>query len=114
MFIRVVAEQGFGIKAEKFANHPIAVGANPNRYGQVMTKFTHEMPSSPSNNNGNNHSWDNHYNSQRFPKHTPGNIFEKPKNDMKVFHFSVLKRNLINIFIFHVGKVKKMSNPKIS
>ncbi len=65
-----------------------------------MAKFRHVLPGSPGNNDRNNQGGNNHGNTQGFPKHTPGNIFEQPKNNMKVFHFTELKRNFVIACVF--------------
>ena len=53
VFKRVFTKQRFSIKMKKLADHPVTIGGNPYRDGQVVTQFTHVLPRSPGNNNSN-------------------------------------------------------------
>ena len=64
MFISKIANQRPGIKLKEFTDHPIGVGTDPDRDGQVMTEFRHVLSCSPGNNDGNNQGWKNHRNTQ--------------------------------------------------
>jgi hypothetical protein len=90
----------FGIEAGKLADHPVAVCGNPNGNGKVVAEFAHVLPCSPGNDDGHDQCWKNHYNAQWFPDHAPGHIFKQPEHDMQVFHFAVLQRNFIYLFVW--------------
>ena len=89
MFISVIAKQRHSIKFEKFTDHPIAIGTYPYCYGQIMTNLTHDISCTPCDNDGNEQRREYHRNPQWFPDHTPSYVFEQPKNDMQIFHFSI-------------------------
>ena len=72
----VFTKQDICIEMEKFTNHPVTVGNDPEGYGKVVTKFTHVLPCSTGNNDRNKECRKDHCNSQWLPYHTPGYIFE--------------------------------------
>ena len=47
VFECIVAPKRFAVKVKEFADHPVAVGCNPNGYGQVMAQFAHVLPGAP-------------------------------------------------------------------
>lgn len=91
------ADQRVVIEPEKLAHHPVRVGADPDGDGQVMAEFRHVPPGAPGNDDRYHQGRNDHDNPQWFPYHTPGHIFEKPENNMQVFHFSVAQRDDITV-----------------
>lgn len=95
MLITVSGPKRVCIKVKKFADHPVAVGHDPHTNGQVMAKFTHNMACTPGYNERNNKGGKNHQNAQRFPDHTPGEVFKKPENNVQVFNKTPLAGNAV-------------------
>jgi hypothetical protein len=107
VFVSKIARKVLSIKPKEFAKHPIRVGADPDGYGKVMGQFRHVLPCSPGDDNGNDECGKDHGDAQGFPDHAPGHVFEKPEDDMEVFHFAVAEGDSISGFFTHAFKCKK-------
>ena len=79
MFIGNVPINDVSVEVEKFADHPIGVGRNPNHNGKIMAELTHQMPCSPSDYNGNEECGEDHGYPHRTPNHAPADVLEQPK-----------------------------------
>jgi len=90
------------VKAQKLANHPVRISRDPERDGQVMDELRKQLAGTVSNHYGHDQGREDHDDAQRFPDHAPANIFQQPKNDVKIFHFTVLKRDAV---FCHVPKI---------
>lgn len=89
MLICVLAKNSDRIEMQKLTDHPIRVGSDPNYDCKVMANLTHILSRSYSNYNSNYKGWKDHGYSQWTPDHTPADIFQKPKNNVQVFHFTI-------------------------
>jgi len=102
MFHAILPPKWQAVKMKEFTDHPITVGADPDRYSQVMTKFRYHFPGPPGNNNSDNEGWGDHEYAQEPPIHAPGNILKKPEYNVQVFHPAVPKGDAVNRrTIFH-------------
>jgi hypothetical protein len=98
MFVGVVSKKYMRIKASKLTYHPIRVGAYPKYDSNIMAYLTHILSISVCDNDGNNECRKDHSNTKRAQNHTPADIFKQPKNNMKVFNFSVADGNVVSFF----------------
>ena len=62
MFVSEFSKKMFGIKSNKFADHPIRVGGDPDGDGEVVGKFRHILTRSPGDHNRNDQRWKDHGN----------------------------------------------------
>ncbi len=119
VLIGIVPKKVLGIEPGKFADHPVTVGGNPDRDGQIVAELAHVLPCSPGNLYGNNQCGDYHDNAQWFPDHAPTDVLEQPENNMEVLHFPVLEWDVVGRFLvahqfwFSVGiKIGISQTPK--
>lgn len=106
VFESVNVKKHIGIKMKELTYHPIRVGRNPEGNRNIMTNLTNILTGTVCNNDRNSKCWNYHRNAQWPPHHAPAYIFQKPENDVEVFHFSIMQGNVVGS-IFHAGMFEK-------
>lgn len=97
MFESEVTVHDVRVEADELTDHPVRVGGDPDGDREIMTKLRHVLSCSPGDDDGNDQRGKDHRNTQGPPYHTPGYIFEKPEDDVQVFHFAIAERNYITV-----------------
>jgi len=63
-----------------------------------MGELGYNVPRASGNKNGNGEGRKDHGNTQRLKDHTPTNVFDKPEQDMQIFHLPEFGWYYIEIF----------------
>ena len=103
VFECIIAKKRFAVKMKEFADHPVAVGTDPDSDGKVMAELTHVLAGSPGNHNGNNQCGKDHRYTQWSPDHTPGYVFKQPEYDVQVLHLPETEGNIVGLFCGHTS-----------
>ena len=76
MFICIFRKEGPAVEFKEFADHPVGIGAYPEYDGHIVANLTHELPGADRDHDRNKECGKDHGNTQRFPDHTPADVFE--------------------------------------
>lgn len=101
VFVTDISVNRHFIETEKFGDHPVGICRNPENNSQVMANLTHVPAGSYRYQDGKEQGREYHGDTQRFPEHTPADVFKQPENNMQVFHPAVADGDGVGLYVSH-------------